>query len=282
MRTGKSFFLMQCIAICGLLSPVIGAIHYCLLTAWPVKVPLCVAYGEKGIFHSLVNIWRTQMVRRIISVLVRSPLRLSTLRLVNSTVSLPPGSGCVIAICHTPWKRLLVQWCLENNAVFIISNGKWTHQKERIQKRCDSLNDLCDIVTYLRQNGRVVIAFDNFNNHSNYCRLKFLGHHYNVSMLPVRLAKIAGVPLVSAIPRFRNGMINIDHGPQFSLNKVSSDPEGVMRTLVSFLETGIKSDPGIWPAAYYQIIGSQNRVFNLIANPDPAGEMLRDLKTNAY
>jgi hypothetical protein len=251
---------MQCIAVCGFLSPALAAIHYCLVSAGIIKMPLCTEYGEKGLFPNLKNIWRTQMVRRIISVLVRSPLRLSTLKLVHSTVKLPADSGCVVAVCHTPWKRLLVQWCLENDAVYIIGNGKWTHQKRLIQKKCDSLGGLRDIVAHLRQKGRVVIAFDNFNNHTNYCTLKFLGYHYNVSMLPVRLARIAGVPLVSVIPRFRDGMVNIDYGPQFGLNKINSDPVDVMQTLVSFLEVEIKNDPGIWPPRHYQVIGSQNRV----------------------
>lgn len=273
---------MQCIGICGFLSPAVAAIHYCLLNTWLINMPLFTEYGEKGLFQNLKSIWRTQMVRRVISMLVRSPLRLSTLRLVHSTVKLPPDSGCVIAVCHTPWKRLLVQWCLENNAVYIISNGKWTHRKRRIQKQCHSLGGLRDIIMHLRQNGRVVIAFDNFNNHTNYCTLKFWGHHYNVSMLPVRLAKIAGVPLVSVIPRFRDGMINIDCGPQFGLNKINSDPEDVMQTLVSFLEVEIKNDPGIWPPKHYGIIGSQNRVLNQKYTPEAAHEALQDIKTNSF
>lgn len=260
MKLEKSPFLTLSIAICKRLSPAIAAIHYGLINAALVKIPLCAAYGEKGVYSNLKRTWYTQMVRRVISVLVRSPLRFSTLRLVHSTVKLSPDSGCVIAVCHTPWKRLLVQWCLENNATYIISNGKWTHQKKRIQKQCDSLSGLRDIVRYLQHNGRVVIAFDNFNNHTNYCRLKFLGHKYNVSMLPVRLAKIAGVPLVSVIPRFCDGIINIECGPQFGLNKVNSDPGGIMQTLVSFLEAEIKNDPGIWPPKHYHVIGSQNRV----------------------
>jgi len=73
-----------------------------------------------------------------------------------------------------------------------------------------------------------------------------------MSTLPARLAAIAGVPLITAIPRLRNGMIHIDSGPRFGVNKPDSDPGDVMQRLVSFLESEIRTDPGIWPGAYYK------------------------------
>jgi len=230
-----------------------------------MKVPLYIAHSGQNAFKNLRNIWHTRLVRRVISVSVRSPLRSSTLRLVNSNVSLPPGTGCVIAICHTPWKRLLVQWCLENNIGMVVGNGNWSHRKGRIQKKGRGFSDLRDIVNHLRHNGRIVIAFDCFSICPNQCRLKFLGNYHNMSTLPARLAAIAGVPLITAIPRLRNGMIHIDSGPRFGVNEPDSDPGDVMQHLVSFLESEIKTDPGIWPGAYYkwlQLTGDTKNRFN--------------------
>jgi len=136
----------------------------------------------------------------------------------------------------------------------VIGNGEWTNKKKRIQKQGKGFNDLREIVKHLQNNGRIVIAFDCFNNQANYFRLKFLGDYHNMSTLPVRLARIAGVPVITVIPRLRNGMINIDYGPQFGINKLNSDPGGVMQGLVSFLESELKSDPGIWPGKYYRLV----------------------------
>jgi len=252
VKTSKPFFLTCCIAVCRYLSLVAAAVHYGLLSAGLMKVPLYIAHSGQNAFKNLRNIWHTRLVRRVISVSVRSPLRTSTLRLVNSNVPLPPGTGCVIAICHTPWKRLLVQWCLENNIGLVVGNGNWSHRKGRIQKKGRGFSDLRDIVNHLRHNGRIVIAFDCFSICPNQCRLKFLGNYHNMSTLPARLAAIAGVPLITAIPRLRNGMIHIDSGPRFGVNKPDSDPGDVMQRLVSFLESEIRTDPGIWPGAYYK------------------------------
>ncbi|WP_295670341.1 hypothetical protein [uncultured Mucilaginibacter sp.] len=262
MKTPRPFFLSKCISICSCLSTIFAAIHYSLLSARLIKIPLYISYGGEPVFKNLINIWYIRLVRRVISVSVRSPLRMSALCMVNSTLPLPSHSGCIIAICHTPWKRLLVQWCLENNMAFVIGNGTWTNQKRRIQKRGKGFSDLRDIVSYLQHNGRIVIAFDCFSNYPKCCPVKFLGKSHNMSMLPVRLARVAKVPLVTAIPRFCNGMINIDCGPQFSLNKLNSDPKGVMQTLISFLESEIKNNPATWPANYYQFAALNNVVLN--------------------
>jgi len=155
-----------------------------------------------------------------------------------------------------------VQWCLENNIALVIGNGKWTNRKRRIQKQGKGFSDLRDIVSYLQHHGRIVIAFDCFSSYPNHCALKFLGSYHNLSMLPVRLARIAQVPLIAAIPRLSNGMINIDCGPQFDFNKLNSDPKGVMQTLISFLESEIKNNPGIWPAKYYQFAALNNGILN--------------------
>jgi lauroyl/myristoyl acyltransferase len=104
---------------------------------------------------------------------------------------------------------------------------------------------------YLSQKGRVVIACDMFNSLNN-CPVDFFGKHHNVSLLPARLARIAGVPLITAVPVLRNGIIKIDEGPQFDLNSLKADSGDVMQKIVLFLETEIKNNPGVWHAAYYK------------------------------
>lgn len=245
----KPYILVQFISACSILSYLSAGIHYCLITSRVLKIPFYILNGKSQLYKNLNQIWYTRFVRRVISVSVRSPLRLITLRLVNFNVTIPPDSGCVIAICHTPWKRLLVQWCLENNFSLIIAGGKWTKQRERIQRQALGITDLRCIVKYLNQKGRIVIACDIFNNLNN-CPVNFLGKHHNVSLLPARLARIAGVPLITAVPVLKKGHINFDGGPQFNSNNLNTDPGDAMQKIVSFLETEIKNNPSVWLTAY--------------------------------
>jgi hypothetical protein len=247
------YLLIQFISFCSLLSHLSAGIHYCFISSRLLKVPFYILNlnGKSQLYKNLNQIWYTRLVRRVVSVSVRSPLRLITLRLVNLNITIPPDSGCVIAICHTPWKRLLVQWCLENNFSLIIAGGRWTKQRGTIQRQALGITDLRCIVNYLKQNGRIVIACDIFNDLSN-CPVSFLGKHHNVSLLPARLARIAGVPLITAIPVLRKGKIHFDGGPQFDLNNPNADSRDVMQQIVLFLETEIKNDPSIWLTTYHQ------------------------------
>jgi lauroyl/myristoyl acyltransferase len=122
-----------------------------------------------------------------------------------------------------------------------------------IQRQGRGFGELRDIVNHLKQNGRVIIAFDHFNNLTN-CPVKFLGKSYNASLTPVRLAALAGVPLVAAIPVLRNGVINIDFGSHFNLRNLNSRSNDVMQNLILFLETQLKNNPGCWPMPFYQAL----------------------------
>lgn len=50
---------------------------------------------------------------------------------------------------------------------------------------------------------------DNFNKFNSYPG-KFLGTNVNGGLLPARIARIAQVPLIVAIPVFKNGLLNIN------------------------------------------------------------------------
>ena len=245
MQVNKPFYFKICMAICSFLSFGSAAVQYSMIAVGCLRAPLHILNAPGGTFRSLRNIWFTRFIIRCISLLLRSPLRLRTLRLVNFIT--PPSwrSGCVIVTCHTPWKRLLVEWCLENDFGLIVSRSKWRFRKRRIQRQGTGVNELRDIVKLLRQNGRIIIAADHFNNLEN-CPVIFNGNSCNASLFPVRLARIANVPLVVAIPAFHNGIIDIDPHWQFDFKPHRSDARSVMQKIISFLDGEIKKDPCIW------------------------------------
>lgn len=245
--TGKPLYLSLVTHGCDALSYISAGVHYFFLSTGILKVPVHVSAAPNGIYKNVRNIWCTRITRRVVSILVRSPLRTATLRLVNFSNKLPAESGCVIVTCHTPWKRLIVQWCLDNKIAMIISNGKWTHRKRNIQGQAAGFSDLRGLVKYLQQNGRVIIAGDIFNRLDD-CPVKFFENNRNVSLFPVRLARLAKVPLITAIPALRHGAVHIDYGPQFDNGLQQMDDRQVMQHLISFFEEEIKKEPGIYPA----------------------------------
>lgn len=246
-RHRKPVFVNAGITLCSFLSYISAGIHYCMLFTGLFKTPVYLFHVNEKRFDHLRDIWYTRIVKRMASAMVQSPLRKSALRLVNFNVSLPSNSGCIIIICHTPWKRLLVQWCLEKEFAFIISSIALTRGKKTIQTGEAGFKELRKIVNHLRANGRIILAADVFNNLKD-CPVQFLGEHHNASLFPVRLARLAEVPLVVAIPSLRNGSVTFVPGPRVDLKKTELNSCTIIQNIISFLDNEIKKSPSIWPS----------------------------------
>lgn len=253
-KVAKPSFSRRCLSLGVALSPLAACVHYRFITAGLIGCPDYIYDNREELLKGLKSLWTSIIGRKIISVLVRSPFRRDALKLINSSVTLPFNTGCVIAICHTPWKRLLVEWCLENDFALIVAAGEWTPKKRRIQVRGNGLGDLRDITRHLRHNGRLIIAFDMFNDLYD-CPIDFLGNRANVSLLPARLAKMAQVPLISVVPTLRDGFIQIGYARQFDVNDVKGDPAAIMQKILLSFEDELRNDPGIWPAGYGDSLG---------------------------
>jgi hypothetical protein len=241
----KPIYLSICIPLCNLLSYGCAGIHYWLVSAGIFKIDPYILVPRTEIFKKLRNLWYTELVRRMISVLVRSFLRPGILGLVNFNIPLPANSGCILTICHTPWKRLLVQWCLDNNFAIIVAYDKKTDKRKLVLRAGTGFKELREIMNCLKQNGRIIMVADTFNHLDN-CQVKFLDKDRNVSLLPVRLAKIAEVPLILAIPVLINGTVHIEPGPPFDLATLNADYSTAMQKVISLMESEIRKCPWIW------------------------------------
>ena len=134
MPVRKHSFLQFCLVACMTLSTVFACFQYVLIAGRILKIPLYCYKSTSPVFKNLCCVWYARFARRLLSVIMRTPLRKSFLSLINFTIPIPEDSGCVIAICHSPWKRILVQWCLENKLGLIIGGGKWSHRKKSLQR----------------------------------------------------------------------------------------------------------------------------------------------------
>jgi hypothetical protein len=230
---------------CSAVSSVFALFHYFLIAIRILKVPFYFSKSNRSIFEDLHCIWRTRVTRRILSVIMRTPLRKSFLSLINFTVPVPLDSGCVIAICHSPWKRILVQWCLENKFGLIVGGGKWSHRKKLIQRSGTGFTDLRNIIRFLQRKGRVILAADVFNSLNN-CPVMFLGNKCNASKVYIRLALMAEVPLLIVIPKLTNTSIDFLIGPKIEPGNLRDDVNKKIEKILSFFEIEIESNPSIW------------------------------------
>lgn len=243
MLVSKPLYLTICTFTCRFFSVIIAVLHYYTVRAGLSKIPFCVFNAPGGVYKNLRNIWFARLLRRVVSLLVRTPLRTTTLQLVNFIIP-ATDTGCVIVTFHTPWARLLVQWCLENNFALIIASNKWL-QRTSLTNRGEGFNELRHLLFHLRSGGRVIILADVFNNLSN-CPVKFFEKAYNISLFPARLAKIAEVPLLTAVAEFRHETIHIDTGSLFDVKLLNCNSCTLMQNLLTFFESEIRRNPSIW------------------------------------
>jgi hypothetical protein len=245
MVTAKPIFLRISIDACLIFSYILAAVHYFMASAGFLRIPSCIREAPGGFFSNIQKIWFARLLKKVVSVSVRSPLRLKTLQLVNFDVPIPAGTGLVIVTCHTPWKRLLVQWVYENIYAIIIDTGRSRKRNSLMKKNRKNYNEMSHMVRYLRYGGCVIIAGDVFNKLKN-CPSEILGKSGNLSLLPVRLARIAGVPLITMVPELRKGGIHFYKGRQYDLSVKDPDLGTVMQNILGFFEGEIEKDPSIW------------------------------------
>jgi hypothetical protein len=209
-----------------------------------LNAPVYIATLPHNRLKTLQCIWYTKLVRRIISFLVRTPVRKNILKLVNFNIALPRDQGCIIVICQTPWKRLLAQWCLEKKFALLIGGGKWTDQRRLIQRQGAGLTELRELIKYLQLGGRVIIKAEVFNNLNN-CPVKFLGNNCNASLFAERLAILTKVPILTVIPKLSKTTIEFTAGPQFSTDDLKSKSTTITTQIISFFEKEIETNPVI-------------------------------------
>jgi hypothetical protein len=245
MKKSRPFYVNICIFLCRFFSFLLAGIHFAAVQVLYLKIPACLRHAPGGIYKNLQKIWFARLLKKWISLWVRSPFRDHVLRLVRLDFDMPASGGLVFATCHTPWKRLLVKWFSENHYILIIDTAKSRERNSRIRKQRKGHNELSHIIRHLRSGGRVIIAADVFNQSTDH-PTEILGKPGNLSLLPARLARIAGVPLMAALPRLCNGMIHISAGPIFDREIRQAEMGNLMKNLLAYFENEIRKDPSIW------------------------------------
>src|SRR5450755_404688 len=163
MKTARPFYLTICLLLCRIISHVIAGVHYFAVHVLYLKIPACIRHAPGGVYKNLQKIWLARYLKKVVSVWVRSPLRNQVLQLVKLDFKIPDNTGIVFVTCHTPWKRLLVQWFFQNHYALIIDTGKSAQRKDRLKNKRKGHSELLHIIRHLRYGGRIIIAADVFD-----------------------------------------------------------------------------------------------------------------------
>ena len=238
-------YLLHLMTACRCISYVCACTHYLIIKAGVLNVPVYLAKRSNKKFKTLHKIWYVKLTRRLISFLIRTPLRKSIVKWVDFNISIPQNQGCIIVTCHTPWKRLITNWCVEKKFGLVIGGGNWSDNRRVIQRQGLGISELRQLVKHLQSKGRVITNADVFNSLNN-CPVKFLGNDCNVSLFSERLAVLAKVPLLTIIPKLSATAIEFTSGPQFPMLDLKCECVSITQQIISFFEKEIENDPTIW------------------------------------
>jgi hypothetical protein len=245
LRKKRPRYLVVLLTLYGLLSSIIAFLQLFAIEIKWLKIPSCFAKTTDGPYFTIRKIWLARMLRRSLSLLLRTPLRNGNMALINFQLILPQESGCIITICHTPWARLLAEWCRVNNFALVLVGGPWIKRTKRVNIPGGGIIGLRRLVHHLRSGGRVIVIGDNIGR-SRCCSINFLGKECMASILPARLALLAGVPLLAVTPQLKNGMVTIQNGITLEFQVIRDKPNEAIQSIFKFFEDEILLSPSIW------------------------------------
>lgn len=250
----QPLYLYLPIQLLSTLSIVITIFHVLLIKSKWIKISDIIFNSPEGYKKILQRIWFTRMMRRLLSLTLRTPFRSKVIKLVNNKLTLPE-LGCIIAIPHTPWAKLLAEWCRSNNFAMVFAGGPWIKRTGHLNVSNASLSQIRKLVSHLNSKKYVVIIGDN-ENRSRCCQVSYFGKKCNASLLPVRLAALTNVSIVTVIPAFSNMQINLQNGTTIEADAIITNKQDAVQRIFSYYESEIYASPSIY---YPYILGSLDR-----------------------
>lgn len=243
-RQLRPFCVCSLFAGCRVCAALVAALHSLLVRCRLADVSPLISAAPAGRARTLRDIWFARLARESLVLILRTFLRQAALDRV--TYALPPSheSGCVIAVFHMPWARLLASWCCDSDLALIVAGDVWVRRAGGSVVP-GGVAGLRRVIRHLRAGGRVVVMAD-FPRARRGCTIRFLGQPWHASTFPARLAACAGVPLLAWNPSFDRGRLHLDPGPAFAVGSLSEEQEAVTRSVLAYFERTIRERPALW------------------------------------
>lgn len=243
-KTLNQLALITLLGIGHLLALPLATLNYLHFCMFRRHVCGCLRGCPAGLHATLCDLWRSRIMREVLTAAMKTRLRGAALSLVASALPAHAKTGCVMAVCHSPWFRLLAEWCRENEFALVLSSDDWNHRTRGVNV-LGGFRNVRRLVRHLRAGGVAVVVADVFDV-TRECPVTFLGESHLASILPARLAAAAGVPLAAIVPERQTNRIFLHAGPCYNVGKQSGDQQTAMRELLGFFEREISLRPALW------------------------------------
>lgn len=236
------------------LAKVMATAHSYFIRTDLIRVPTAIEEAHGGTYTVLWKLWKVRMLRRTLSLLLRTPLRYMALPLVKYRLDLPEDKGCIIALCHTPWARLLARWCRTHDFALVFAGGPWKKRTGRLNIPGGSYSGIRRLIRHLKKGGLVIVMGDN-TGWSCCTPVSFMGKEQQASVLPARLAALAEVPIAAVVPHFRNNRVYLDQCLILETEKIKADRAKAIQNIFSYYEEHILHSPFDWGPPVYKSLG---------------------------
>jgi len=231
------------LAGCRALAPLAAAVYVAFDAArYGGRVRARLGQCEGGSWRALNAIWHTRFARETINGALRLGMREAVFRRVAVEDNAEAPIGCVLAICHTPWARVLASWNATQGVVLIKAASRW-ESRAGGRRIGAGVIGLRRITRELRRGSRVAVVVDCFSD-GNGIAMHFLGEPIHVAPGAVRIAAAAGVPLIPTNVRYARGAIRISFGT--SVDPRTLGVAEATRRVVTAFESAVRTDPAVW------------------------------------
>lgn len=243
-RQLRPFCVCVLFVTCRAVAALVAAIHCLSVRCRLADVSSLVSSAPHGRNRTIRDIWFARLARESLALVLSTSLRQAALDRV--TCVLPPNqdSGCVIAIFHTPWDRLLAFWCCDSDIALVVAGKIWVRRAGQGVVP-GGVQGVRRLIRHLRAGGHVVVMAD-YPRARRGCTARFLGQEWHASILPARLAACAGVPLLAWNPSFDRGRLHLEPGPAFAVGSLPEEQEAVTRSVLTYFERTIREKPALW------------------------------------
>ena len=230
------------LAACDVIAPLAALTDAIVRPMRTVRV--CRGFASNGIdlWTALSGIWSSRIAREALRMLMAAGLGRAVLdRIVVSGNVAALNRGAVLAICHSPWGRVLAGWISRDGRIALLATNRWSTRATGAHEPA-SRRGMRRAIGRLQGGRCVAITIDHFS--ADGCKMMFLNRPVRVCDGAARIAALGCVPLVPVVVRKIGGRIDISIGIEI---RVTPDTvEAATMASVAALDLAVAHDPSIW------------------------------------
>jgi len=198
-----------------------------------------------GVGPSLRRIAFAQLARFVFKICLLTGMEGVVLRRVRcyGTDGLPSG-GCVLALDHSPWGRVLARWAAAEQFALVFAHRRWARWAGPAHLAA-APSGIRRTTAELVRGRRVAVIIDDFVARGG-CEVDFLDHRTRVAMRATWLAAQARVPVVPVTICYRSGVICVHFRPALSPGQTRGARAQTTRELIDALAGRIERRPAEW------------------------------------